>query len=92
MQEEYSVYERIACEARGVAYSSLRLTSLAEPLEPLRQLTQARVAYGYRRLNVLLCREGWLVNHKRVQWLYRDEGLTQQQKRPNEAPRGAPAA
>jgi hypothetical protein len=30
------------------------------------------------RLHVLLRREGWSVKHKRVQRLYRDEGLTQQ--------------
>ncbi len=40
------------------------------------------MAYGYRRLHVLLCREGWPVNHKRVHRLHRDEGLTQQRKRP----------
>ncbi|MBA2518907.1 MAG: IS3 family transposase [Chloroflexia bacterium] len=31
--------------------------------------------YGYRRLHVLLQREGWRVNHKRVYRLYREEGL-----------------
>ena len=31
--------------------------------------------YGYRRLHVLLRREGWRVNHKRVYRLYREEGL-----------------
>lgn len=29
----------------------------------------------YRRLHVLLVREGFRFHHKRVQWLYRDEGL-----------------
>ena len=64
----------------------MRYASVAAPQEPLRQrlreLAQTRVAYGYRRLHVLVCREGWPVNHKRVQRLYRDEGLTQQRKRP----------
>ncbi len=41
----------------------------------LRDLAAARVRYGYRRLHVLLRREGWLVNHKRVYRLYRAEGL-----------------
>ena len=31
-----------------------------------RDLAQARVRYGYRRLHILLLREGWRVNHKRV--------------------------
>ena len=86
VQEAYAVSERTACDAGGVARSSVRYASVAAPQEPLRQrlreLAQTRVAYGYRRLHVLLCREGWPVNHKRVQRLYRDEGLTKQRKRP----------
>jgi putative transposase len=39
------------------------------------ELAQMRVRYGYRRLHVLLRREGWLVNAKRVYRLYRLEGL-----------------
>jgi putative transposase len=41
----------------------------------LRDLAAARVRYGYRRLHVLLRREGWRINHKRVYRLYRLEGL-----------------
>jgi putative transposase len=37
----------------------------------LRDLALARPRYGYRRLHVLLRREGWRVNHKRVHRLYR---------------------
>ena len=48
----------------------------------LRDLAQARVSYGYRRLHVLLQREGWKVNHKRVYRLYRMEGLVMRPKKP----------
>ena len=41
----------------------------------LRELAAVRLSYGYRRLHVLLCREGWKVNHKLVYRLYREEGL-----------------
>lgn len=41
----------------------------------LRELAGSRVRYGYRRLTVLLRREGWAVNTKRVYRLYRDEEL-----------------
>jgi putative transposase len=40
------------------------------------------VRYGYRRLHVLLRREGWPVNHKRVYRLYRLEGLVIRPKTP----------
>jgi putative transposase len=41
----------------------------------MRELAQARPRYGYRRLHVLLRRDGWTVNMKRVRRLYRLEGL-----------------
>ncbi len=42
----------------------------------LKELALARPRYGYRRLQILLGREGWRVNHKKVLRLYREEGLT----------------
>jgi len=48
----------------------------------IRDLAQARVSYGYRRIHVLLEREGWEVNHKRVYRLYKQEGLIMRAKRP----------
>lgn len=41
----------------------------------LRALAGTHVRYGYRRLTVLLRREGWHVNAKRIYRLHRDEGL-----------------
>jgi putative transposase len=41
----------------------------------LRELAGSRVRYGYRRLTVLLKREGWQVNAKRIYRLYIEEGL-----------------
>ena len=48
----------------------------------VRDLAQVRVSYGYRRLHVLLQREGWQVNHKRVYRLYKQEGLMMRPKKP----------
>jgi putative transposase len=42
----------------------------------LRELAGSRVRFGYRRLTVLLKREGWAVNAKRIYRLYSEEGLT----------------
>ena len=44
--------------------------------ERLKALAQERRRFGYRRLHVLLRREGHAVNRKRVQRLYREERLT----------------
>ena len=38
--------------------------------------------YGYRRITALLRGEGWRVNHKRVERLWRREGLKVPQKQP----------
>ena len=48
----------------------------------IRDLAAVRVSYGYRRIHVLLKREGWQVNHKRVYRLYCLEGLRMRPKRP----------
>ena len=42
----------------------------------LRELAASRVRFGYRRLTVLLRRDGWRVNAKRIYRLYTEEGLT----------------
>jgi putative transposase len=86
LQISYQVSERKACNALGFARSSHRYQSVADRQEflriRLRDLAAVRVNYGYRRLHVLLDREGWQVNHKRVYRLYTEEGLTMHRKRP----------
>jgi len=42
----------------------------------LRELAASRVRFGYRRLTVILRREGWWVNPKRIYRLYTEDGLT----------------
>jgi putative transposase len=42
----------------------------------IRELAEARPRFGYRRVHVLLRREGWAVNHKRTYRLYAEEGLS----------------
>ena len=74
------ISERRACRVIPIARSSQRYRSQAKDQTALRirlrDLAQSRVRYGYRRLHVLLAREGWQVNHKRVYRLYRLEGLS----------------
>jgi putative transposase len=93
----FQVSERRACRLTGVARSSYRYRSVAADQTPLRlrlrDLAATRVRYGYRRLHILLRREGWRVNHKRVYRLYREEGLgirVKRRKKLASAPRVLP--
>jgi putative transposase len=75
----FQVSARRACRVVGVSRSTWRYRSQAQDQTVLRlrlrDLAATRVRYGYRRLHVLLKREGWQVTHKRVDRLYREEGL-----------------
>jgi hypothetical protein len=63
-----------------------RPIDLSLPVQTLRkrikEIAETRVRYGYRRIHVLLRREGWLVNTKRVCQLYRAMGLQFRNKSP----------
>lgn len=62
-----------------MARASLQYQSRRDPQEALRirlrEVAAARVRFGYRRLTVLLRRDGWHVNAKRIYRLYTEEGL-----------------
>lgn len=48
----------------------------------IKEITDTRVHYGYRRVHVMLRREGHMDNVKRVYRLYREQGLSLRLKRP----------
>jgi len=77
--------ERRACAVLGHARSSCRYVARRRPLpgllERLREHAAQRSRFGYRRLHLLLRRDGWRVNHKRVYRLYRADGLALRRKR-----------
>ena len=79
LQGAYGIGERRACHATGFHRSSQRYRPRRDPQTELRirlrDLAASRVQYGYRRLHILLRREGWPVNAKRVYRLYAEEGL-----------------
>lgn len=54
----------------------------AELRQRIREIAEIRVRYGYRRIHVLLRREGWQVNAKRIYRLYKDMGLQLRNKTP----------
>lgn len=81
----YEISERRACGVLGLWRDTCRYKSVADEQAVLRirlrDLAYSRVSYGYRRLHILLQREGWAVNHKRVYRLYKQEGLMMRPKK-----------
>jgi putative transposase len=80
LQSTYEMSQRRACRVIGTDRTSVRY-QVTRPddgvlRERLRALAQERRRFGYRRLHVLLRREGEVVNRKRVQRIYREERLT----------------
>jgi len=59
--------------------------------EKLRELAHQRRRFGYRRLHVLLRRDGITINRKKTQRLYREEGLTVRRRRGRKRAVGARA-
>jgi hypothetical protein len=84
IQTVYDLTMRRACRLiqipRPTAYYRNRKRTWDELRIRLRDLATVRVRYGYRRLHVLLRREGWRVNHKLVWRIYREEGLSLRMK------------
>lgn len=78
--------ERRGCAALRFHRSLQRYRSCRDDQAPLRlrirEIAAVRVRYGYPRIHILLRREGWAVNRKRVYRLYRQEGLSLRHKRP----------
>ncbi len=62
-------------------YQSVRQDASALVMR-INEIANTRVHYGYRRVHVMLRREGWQDNAKRVHRLYREQGLSLRMKRP----------
>jgi transposase InsO family protein len=87
VRHQLGVSERRACRVLGQARSTQRHRARVPDDEPrlvarIIELATQYGRYGYRRITGLLCGEGWMVNHKRVERLWRREGLKVPQKQP----------
>jgi transposase InsO family protein len=87
VQQQLTVSERRACRVLGQPRSTQRRTLVVRDDEDA--LTRAIIdlaseygRYGYRRITALLRHQGWHVNHKRVERIWRREGLKVPQKQP----------
>ncbi len=86
LRAAWQVSARRACKAIPINRSSYgyrsKRTGQAQLMTRIREIAETRVRYGYRRIHVLLRREGWAVNLKRVYRLYREMGLQLRNKTP----------
>lgn len=80
LMDHHQMSERWACKAMGFCRMMIRYETRRSDdhdlRERMKELAHERRRFGYRRLHVLLRREGHLVNHKRLFRLYRVEKLT----------------
>ena len=81
LRGRFGVSERRACRVAGQHRSTQRLAAPAPSQEELglrawlRDFAKSRPRWGWRRAAKQARREGWAVNDKRIQRLWRDEGL-----------------
>ena len=87
VQQRLGVSERRACEVLGQARSTQRRSRKRGADEAVLRADVVKVAgrfgrYGYRMVTGMLRAEGWVVNHKRVERIWREEGLKVPKKQP----------
>jgi putative transposase len=88
VQQVHRLSQRRVAGLIPVERMTLRYEHHRDAQEALRELAGSRVRYGYRRLTVLLRREGWEVSAKRIYRIYSEEGLiVRTQKRRERAQR-----
>jgi transposase InsO family protein len=85
--EVLNISERRTCQVIGQPRSTQRYDKQGPADEELLRQRIIELAseydrYGYRRVTGLLRNEGWIVNHKRVERIWREEGLKVPQKQP----------
>ena len=95
LQALLDVSERRACRVIAADRSVIRYQSRRDDdgmlREKLRDLAHQRRRFGYRRLHILLRREGLTINRKKTQRLYREEGLTVRRRKGRKRAVGARA-
>ena len=90
MREVFAVSERRVCRVLGQPRSTQRYEAVGAEYElaltdDIMALATRFGRYGYRRITALLKRGGWKVNHKRVERIWRREGLKVPSKQPKRA-------
>lgn len=86
MRADWNVSIRRACRLLQLDTSSYQYKSRrhgqAGLEKRIKEICETRVRYGYRRVHVLLRREGWQINHKRTYRIYKELGMQLRNKTP----------
>lgn len=87
VMQRFGVSQRRACSALGFGRSTIRRPPRDNREEERLRFAMIRLSsrfgrYGYRRITAMLKAEGWRVNHKRIERLWREEGLKIPKKQP----------
>ena len=80
VRQKLDTSERRTCKTIGLARSTQRYRSTVKNDDEGLRLAMIRLAkqygrYGYCKITQLLRMEGWVVNHKKIERLWREEGL-----------------
>ena len=86
MTSHHGISQRRACrlirQARSNQYYSSRKDRRDDLRQRMREIASTRVRYGYRRVHVLLKREGWQLGRSQAYRLYSEEQLQLRSKLP----------
>ena len=87
LRGKFGISERRVCRVVGQPRSSQRYAGLIRGNGEVLRAEIVRLAsrygrYGYRRITALLRNDGWRVNHKRVERIWRQEGLKVPKRQP----------
>jgi len=86
VRSEWRISIRRACRAlevdRSTYHYKSRRSGQAAIEQRIREICHVRVRYGYRRVHIVLRREGWVINQKKTRRIYRELGLQLRNKTP----------
>ncbi len=82
--ERHDISQRRACRLVSVDPKTVRrerVPDCPEVRQRMREIASERRRFGYRRIGLMLEREGIVMNHKKLRRLYADEGLSVKRRR-----------
>jgi len=88
---DHKISQRRACNLVGVDPKTVRRERLADHADirkKMHEIAGKRRRFGYRRIGVMLEREGFTMNEKKLYRLYKEEGLSVRRRRGRKRARG----